>query len=79
MPSTIGKPPNGSIPVSVNGTSGEYLFDTGAWQSVVTEPEARRLGLTVREGKHFITDPSVRESRTERRSRRKSESAGCDQ
>jgi predicted aspartyl protease len=47
-----------SIPVSVNGKSGEYLFDTGAWQSVVTEPEARRLGLTVREGDHFITDPS---------------------
>jgi len=47
-----------SIPVSVNGKGGEYLFDTGAWQSVVTEPEARRLGLTVREGSHFITDPS---------------------
>jgi hypothetical protein len=45
-----------SIPVSVNGKAGEYLFDTGAWQSVVTEPEAR--GLTVREGDHFITDPS---------------------
>ena len=24
----------------------------------MTEPEARRLGLTVREGSHFITDPS---------------------
>lgn len=47
-----------SIPVTVNGKSGEYLFDTGAWQSVVTEPEARRLGLTIREGDHFITDPS---------------------
>jgi Aspartyl protease len=47
-----------SIPVSVNGKSGEYLFDTGAWQSVVTEPEAKRLGLTLREGTHFITDPS---------------------
>jgi gag-polyprotein putative aspartyl protease len=42
-----------TIPVSVNGKSGEYLFDTGAWQSVVTEPEARRLGLTVREGSHY--------------------------
>lgn len=47
-----------SIPVSVNGKSGEYLFDTGAWQSVVTEPEAERLGLTLQEGAHFITDPS---------------------
>jgi len=47
-----------SIPVSVNGKSGEYLFDTGAWQTVVTEPEATRLGLTLREGRHFITDPS---------------------
>ena len=47
-----------SIPVSVNGKAGEYLFDTGAWQSVVTEPEAKRLGLAVREGKHEITDPS---------------------
>jgi predicted aspartyl protease len=47
-----------SIPVAVNGTRAEYLFDTGAWQSVVTEPEAKRLGLTLREGTHFITDPS---------------------
>ena len=47
-----------SIPVSVNGMAGEYLFDTGAWQSVLSEPEARRLGLTLREGSHFITDPS---------------------
>jgi predicted aspartyl protease len=32
-----------SIPVSVDGKTGEYLFDTGAWQSAMTEPEARRL------------------------------------
>src|SRR5262245_9600797 len=47
-----------TIPVSVNGKSGEYLFDTGAWQSVLTVPEAKRLGLTLREGIHYITDPS---------------------
>jgi predicted aspartyl protease len=47
-----------SLPVVVNGIAGEYLFDTGAWQSVVTEPEAVRLGLTLQEGEHFITDPS---------------------
>jgi predicted aspartyl protease len=47
-----------SLPVSVNGKPGEYLFDTGAWQSAMTEQEAKRLGLTIREGSRTITDAS---------------------
>ncbi len=47
-----------TLPVTVNGKSGEYLFDTGAWQSAMTEEEAKRIGLTIREGSRFITDAS---------------------
>jgi predicted aspartyl protease len=47
-----------SLPVSVNGKPGEYLFDTGAWQSAMTELEAKRLGLTVREGSRTLIDSS---------------------
>ncbi|MEO5739911.1 MAG: retroviral-like aspartic protease family protein, partial [Vicinamibacterales bacterium] len=45
-----------SLPVSINGKRGDYLFDTGAWQSAMTEQEARRLGLAVRDGRRIITD-----------------------
>jgi predicted aspartyl protease len=45
-----------SLPVSINGKAGEYLFDTGAWQSAMTEQEAKRLGLVVRDGKRVTTD-----------------------
>jgi predicted aspartyl protease len=47
-----------SLPVSINGKGGEYLFDTGAWQSAMTEQEAKRLGLTVRDGNRVTTDAS---------------------
>lgn len=36
------------IPLSVNGVSSEWFFDTGASMSVVSESEARRLGMTVK-------------------------------
>lgn len=34
-----------TIPVSVDGTGDDYVFDTGAWTSVMTEQRAARLGL----------------------------------
>ncbi len=41
---------NGSIfiPLSVNGSSATYFFDTGAWVSCMSESEAQRLGLRIR-------------------------------
>jgi predicted aspartyl protease len=41
---------NGSIfiPLSVNGSSATYFFDTGAWVSCMSESEAQRLGLSIR-------------------------------
>jgi predicted aspartyl protease len=35
------------IPVTINGRKVEYLLDTGAGTSVVSESEAKRLGLTL--------------------------------
>jgi len=36
-----------TIPVSVDGKADDYLFDTGAWTSVMTERRAARLGLKI--------------------------------
>jgi predicted aspartyl protease len=36
------------IPLSINGNSATYLFDTGAWMSCMSESEAKRLGLKIR-------------------------------
>lgn len=33
------------IPVSVNGNDATFFFDTGAWPNVMSESEAKRLGL----------------------------------
>jgi predicted aspartyl protease len=38
------------VPVSINNKSASYLFDTGAWVSVMTESEATRHGLQIRQG-----------------------------
>ncbi|HEY2849466.1 MAG TPA: retropepsin-like aspartic protease [Gemmatimonadaceae bacterium] len=38
-----------SAPVLIDGKSATYLLDTGAWLSVMTSAEAKRLGLTIRE------------------------------
>lgn len=37
-----------SAPLTINGLPATYLMDTGAWLSVMTEAEARRLGMTIR-------------------------------
>jgi predicted aspartyl protease len=36
-----------TIPVSIDGKVDDYLFDTGAWISVLTERRAMRLGLKI--------------------------------
>ncbi len=37
------------IPLTINGVSATYFFDTGAWPSCLTESEAKRFGLTINE------------------------------
>ena len=47
-----------SVPLSINGKPASYLFDTGAWISVMSEAEANRLGLEIRSGSATMGDPS---------------------
>ena len=47
-----------SIPVSIDGRSDDFLFDTGAWQSIVTEAEAKKLGLNVGDETHVLVGAS---------------------
>lgn len=45
------------IPAEINGKSTNYIFDTGANFSLISEGEAKRLGLTVRESSgHKVGD-----------------------
>jgi predicted aspartyl protease len=44
------------VPVEVNSQRGEWIFDTGANYSTVSESEARRLGLTIREVRGSVAD-----------------------
>jgi predicted aspartyl protease len=43
------------VPVNVNGKTAEWIFDTGANFSVVTESEAARIGLSVHESSGTAT------------------------
>ena len=38
-----------TLPISVDGKTDEFIFDTGAFQSGVTEREARKLGMTIQD------------------------------
>jgi tetratricopeptide (TPR) repeat protein len=42
------------VPVEANGRAGEWIFDTGANLSTLTESEAARLGLATRETQTFV-------------------------
>jgi hypothetical protein len=42
------------IPVSINGKSGDFAMDTDADMSVLSESEATRLGLAVRDSTHDV-------------------------
>ena len=45
-----------NVPVQVNGVAGDWVFDTGASITTVSESEAKRMGLTVRDSKaHAIS------------------------
>jgi clan AA aspartic protease (TIGR02281 family) len=47
-----------TIPASVNGKIDDYLFDTGAWTSVLTERRAVRLGLKIDDTRRLIVGSS---------------------
>ncbi len=42
------------VPVQVNGARGQWIFDTGAGMSTLTESEAKRMGLSVVETKTYV-------------------------
>ena len=42
------------VPVEVNGRRGEWIFDTGANQSTLTESEAARMGLSIRDASVYV-------------------------
>lgn len=42
------------VPVEVNGHQGEWIFDTGANLSTITESEAARIGLTPRDSSAYV-------------------------
>jgi hypothetical protein len=44
------------VPVSIGGRAGSYIVDTGANFSLMSESEARRLGLAILEGGASVTD-----------------------
>jgi predicted aspartyl protease len=45
-----------TLPISIDGKRGDFLFDTGAFQSAVTEREARRLGMTIQNDPRTLVD-----------------------
>jgi predicted aspartyl protease len=49
---------NFAVPLMINERRATYLLDTGAWMSVMTEAEAKRLGLTIREGTGVLGESS---------------------
>jgi hypothetical protein len=44
-----------NVPVQVNGVNGQWIFDTGADLSTLTESEAKRMELSVFETKAYVT------------------------
>jgi predicted aspartyl protease len=47
-----------TIPVSIDGKADDYLFDTGAWQSVMSARRASRLGLKIDATRRALTGAS---------------------
>jgi predicted aspartyl protease len=43
-----------NVPVEVNGRPGEWIFDTGANQSTLSESEAVRMGLSIRDATVYV-------------------------
>ena len=57
-PSTALKLHDEGLPISINGVQATYWFDTGANVSILSESEAKRIGLAVRALSH-LWDRSV--------------------
>jgi hypothetical protein len=47
-----------SVPVTINGKTDDFLIDTGAGQSVLTDREAKKFGLTILRGSAPSMDSS---------------------
>jgi predicted aspartyl protease len=47
-----------TLPISLDGKTDDFIFDTGAFQSAVTEREARKLGLTIQDDPRTLIDIS---------------------
>jgi predicted aspartyl protease len=45
-----------TLPISIDGKTDDFLFDTGAFQSAVTEREARKLGMTIQNDRRTLID-----------------------
>jgi predicted aspartyl protease len=52
------EPDEFTVPVTVNGKTDAFLIDTGAWQSVLTDREAKKLGVSVEEQTRTLTGSS---------------------
>jgi predicted aspartyl protease len=47
-----------ALPVSVDGRTDSFIYDTGAFQSAVTERAAKKLGLAIQDDRRTLTDLS---------------------
>jgi predicted aspartyl protease len=47
-----------TLPISVDGKTDDFIFDTGAFQSAVTESEAKKLGMAVQDDPRTLIDVS---------------------
>ena len=47
-----------TVPVSINGKTDDFLVDTGALHSVLTDREAKKFGLTIRNDMKVLTGAS---------------------
>ena len=52
-----------NVPVEVNGRRGEWIFDTGANLSTLSESEAKRMGLAVRETSAYVKGSTGKKNR----------------
>lgn len=43
-----------NVPVQINSSAGQWIFDSGAGLSTLSESEAKRMGLAVRESKAWV-------------------------
>ncbi len=47
-----------TLPISIDGKTDNFIFDTGAFQSAVTERQAKKLGMTIQDDHRVLTDVS---------------------